>query len=40
MRMPGFFLFFLFLGQNGFQHIAWLGDMREVDFGSYRLRSA
>jgi hypothetical protein len=37
MRVPGFFLFFFLLGQDGFQNIARLGDMREVDFGSYRL---
>jgi hypothetical protein len=37
MRVPGFFLFFLFLGQDGLQHIAWLRDMREIDFRRYPL---
>jgi hypothetical protein len=33
------FLFFLFLGQNSFQHVTGLGDMREVNLGSDDLRS-
>jgi hypothetical protein len=40
MRVARFFLFFLFLGQNGLEHVAGLGDMREVDFWRYDLRSA
>ena len=38
--MPRFFFLFLFLGQNGLQHVAGLGDMREIDFGRNGLRSA
>jgi hypothetical protein len=37
MWVPSLFLFFFLLGQNGLQHVAWLGDMREVDFWGYRL---
>ena len=31
---------FLFLGQNGLQHIAGFGNMREIDFGRNALRGA
>jgi hypothetical protein len=37
--MARFFLFFLFLGQNGLHHIAWLGDVREVDLRDDCLRA-
>jgi hypothetical protein len=40
MWMTRLFLVFLFLGQNGLQHIARLGDMREVDFWRYGLGRA
>ena len=41
-RTASFCLFFLFLllGQNGLQHVAGLGDMREIDFGRDGLRGA
>jgi hypothetical protein len=37
MRMAGRFFLFFFLGQNGLEHVTWLGDMRKVDFRRYRL---
>jgi hypothetical protein len=40
MRMARRFLFFLLLGKNSLQYVARLGDMREVNFGSYRLGRA
>jgi hypothetical protein len=39
MALAGFLLFLLLGGQNGFQHVAGLGDMREVNFGRNDLRS-
>ncbi len=38
-RMARFFLFFFPLGLNGLQHVAWLGDVREVDLRRDGLRS-
>jgi hypothetical protein len=32
--------FFLFLGQHGLQHVAGLGDMREINLGRNALRGA
>jgi hypothetical protein len=40
MGMTRLLLIFLLLGQNGLHHVAGLGDMREVDFWRYALRSA
>ena len=40
VRVARLFLVFLLLGQNGLQHVAGLGDMREVDLWRYGLRSA
>jgi hypothetical protein len=40
MGVACLFLFFHFFGQNGLEDIAWLGDMREVDFWCHGLRSA
>jgi hypothetical protein len=39
MTLPGFLLFLIFVGQDGFEHVAGLGDMREVNFGRNTLRS-
>jgi hypothetical protein len=33
-------LFFSLFGQDGFHHIAGLGDVREIDFGCDRLLAA
>jgi hypothetical protein len=33
MRMPRFLFHFMLLGQNCLQHIAWLGNVREIDLG-------
>jgi len=33
MRQTGLLFLFLLLGQDGLQHIAWFGDVGEVDFG-------
>jgi hypothetical protein len=38
--MASLFLFFFFLGKNGFEYVAGLGDMREVNFWSDCLGSA
>ena len=38
LRMARLFFFFLLLGQDGLHHIAGLGDVREIDFGSDGLR--
>jgi hypothetical protein len=38
--MTRLFLFFFFLGQNGLEYVAGLGDMREVDFWRDCLRRA
>jgi hypothetical protein len=40
MFLPGLGFLFLFLGQDGLQYVAGLGDMREIDFGRKALRSA
>jgi hypothetical protein len=40
MAVPGYRFVFLFFGQNGLQHIAWLGDMREINLGRNALRGA
>jgi hypothetical protein len=40
MSVARLFLVFLFLGQDRFEHVARLGDMREVDFRRYALGSA
>ncbi len=40
VRVPRFFLFFFLLRQNGLQHVAGLGDVREVDFWCDGLLSA
>jgi len=33
MRVPRFLLFLLLVGENRFQHVAGLGDMRQIDLG-------
>ena len=38
-RVARLFFLFLLLGQNGLQHIAGLGDMRQIDLGNDRWRS-
>jgi hypothetical protein len=38
--MARLLLFFFLFGQNGLHHIAGLGDVREIDFGSDRLLAA
>jgi hypothetical protein len=38
--LAGFVFLFLLLGLNGFQHIAWLGDMREINLRGNGLRGA
>jgi hypothetical protein len=40
MGVPRFCFLFLFLGQDGLQHVTRLGDMREIDFGRNSLRGA
>jgi hypothetical protein len=40
MPVARLFLVFLFLGQDRFENVTRLGDMREVDFRRYALRSA
>jgi hypothetical protein len=38
-RMPRFFLFFFLLGQNSLEHIARLGNVRQINFRRYRRSS-
>jgi hypothetical protein len=40
MRSARLDLILLLLGKDGLQHISWLGDMREIDFGRNGLCSA
>jgi hypothetical protein len=40
MALARLFFFLLLVGQDGFHHVAGLGDMREIDFGSNGLRTA
>jgi hypothetical protein len=40
MALACLLFFFLLVGQDGFQHVAGLGDVREIDFGSHSLRAA
>jgi hypothetical protein len=40
MALPGFGFLFLLLGQDSLQHVAGLGDMREINFGRNGLRGA
>jgi hypothetical protein len=39
MRMACFFFLFVLLGEDRLQHIAWLGNVREVDLRDNGLRS-
>jgi hypothetical protein len=40
MALARLLFLFLLLGQNGLQHVAGLGDMREIDLGRNALRGA
>jgi hypothetical protein len=35
--VPGLFFFFVFLGEDSFQHIARFGDVRQIDLRDHRL---
>jgi hypothetical protein len=40
MALPSFLFLFLFLGQDGLQHVTGLGNMGEINFGRNALRRA
>jgi hypothetical protein len=40
LSLPGLCFVFLLLGQNGFHHVAGLGDVGEIDLGCDCLRTA
>jgi hypothetical protein len=40
MALARLLLLFLLVGQNGFEHVAWLGDMGKINLGLNALRGA
>jgi hypothetical protein len=40
LRLACFGFVFLLFGENGFHHVAGLGHVRQIDFGSDGLRCA
>jgi hypothetical protein len=40
MALARLLFLFLLVGQDGFHHVAGLGDVRKIDFGSNGLRAA
>jgi hypothetical protein len=40
MALARLLFFLLLVGQDGFQHVAGLGDMRKINFRSNSLRAA